>query len=528
MAAKRGQVAFRDLRSFAGQGGERVDMPAVALTKRELDPKKSWKAAPVADGSRQPRKRSNADPQEPGEDGEAGRTTRKKKAAVMAPGGDAGEEPSRRLAEGDDSEEDPMVKSFKEDMTKALESDPFACETESQGPMAREAPLPSLPAESGADAASVAPPSAPPSADGGEPSTAAAGPPVKAEPPAAPSSSTKEESPMPLGDFRAPLHFDAPRCGRCQGPIDAARVQITAKGSPKYRCPKCNLRAVQISQGNMHEAVQAITRDFTPEQVTEFYQSVNAVDGGIVKLKKFIEERLEAVHKVGKTTTEGGGYQPLKYYGNLGYDTESIEKNCKDVLMHPLLGKVYKVDILKVSRYRDEWRARKKEYRKEVPSSSSSSDGKKKHRKPDKKGKNDAKKDKKNKKHGKKDKKKHGKSSSSSSSSSLSPGTKRKNLEKEMKQKKIEAEKASKARAAERKKEIRSAFSVLSKLSHVEDLETQTKDKHWGMVPDWAKQQATELIDKARAAHTNATAVTKDKKDTVKLTVTVDEAATAG
>ena len=110
----------------------------------------------------------------------------------------------------------------------------------------------------------------------------------------------------------------------------------------------------------------------------------------------------------------------------------------------------------------------------------------------------------------------------------MSPGTKRKNLEKEMKQKKIEAEKASKARAAERKKEIRSAFSVLSKLSHVEDLETQSKDKHWGMVPEWAKQQVTEIIDKARAAHANATAVTKDKKDTVKLTVTVDEAATAG
>ena len=78
MAAGRGQVAFRDLRSFTGKSGERVDMPAVALTKRELDPKKSWKAAPVADGSRQPRKRNNAAAQEPGEDVEAGRTKRKK------------------------------------------------------------------------------------------------------------------------------------------------------------------------------------------------------------------------------------------------------------------------------------------------------------------------------------------------------------------------------------------------------------------------------------------------------------------
>ena len=91
-----------------------------------------------------------------------------------------------------------------------------------------------------------------------------------------------------------------------------------------------------------------------------------------------------------------------------------------------------------------------------------------------------------------------------------------------------EDEKAKKARAAERKKEVRSAFSVLGKISHVEALEAQMKDKHWGMVPDWTKQQATEIIDKARAAHTNATAVTKDKKDTVKLTVAVDEAAMAG
>ena len=121
MAAGRGSVVFRDLRSFAGKRGERVDMPAVALTKRELDPKKSWKAAPVADGSRQPRKRNNAAPQAPGEDGEAGRTTRKKKAAVMAPGGDAGEEPSRRLAEGDDSEEDPsLMQSFAEGILQGL------------------------------------------------------------------------------------------------------------------------------------------------------------------------------------------------------------------------------------------------------------------------------------------------------------------------------------------------------------------------------------------------------------------------
>ena len=77
----------------------------------------------------------------------------------------------------------------------------------------------------------------------------------------------------------------------------------------------------------MTEAVQTITRDFTPDQVTEFYRQVNAVDGGIAKVKQFVEESLEAVHKVGKATKDGGSYQPLKYYGNLGYDTESIEKN---------------------------------------------------------------------------------------------------------------------------------------------------------------------------------------------------------
>ena len=110
----------------------------------------------------------------------------------------------------------------------------------------------------------------------------------------------------------------------------------------------------------------------------------------------------------------------------------------------------------------------------------------------------------------------------------MSPETRKKKLEKEAKQKQQEAEKAAKMREVERKKEIRTAFQVLGKIAHVEGLEKATKDKCWSMVPDWAKKQATDVLEKAREMHANAIAVTKDKKDVVKLTMSLEEAAMGG
>ena len=43
--------------------------------------------------------------------------------------------------------------------------------------------------------------------------------------------------------------------------------------------------------------------------------------------------------------SRGGSYQPLGYYEKIGYDVERIERLCKDVREHPLLGTTYKVEI---------------------------------------------------------------------------------------------------------------------------------------------------------------------------------------
>ena len=40
-----------------------------------------------------------------------------------------------------------------------------------------------------------------------------------------------------------------------------------------------------------------------------------------------------------------GQYLPLSVLGTMGYDTDLIEKNCKDVEEHELLGKTYRVNI---------------------------------------------------------------------------------------------------------------------------------------------------------------------------------------
>ena len=138
-----------------------------------------------------------------------------------------------------------------------------------------------------------------------------------------------------------------------------AKVAIRLKGQDRYRFNTRSTRAVQLSTHNMTDSVHELTKNFSEDEAAQFYQGLKHANG-IVNIKKYVEEKLETAHKVGKLTGEGGSFQPLGHYEKLGYDTQSIKDNCKDKMRHHLLGDVYKVDILSIQRYRDEWKLKKK------------------------------------------------------------------------------------------------------------------------------------------------------------------------
>jgi len=180
------------------------------------------------------------------------------------------------------------------------------------------------------------------------------------EPRAATQPVVEEDSVLALtNDLAIPLHFDAPKCGRCRCTLQEGRWQFRHKSKPVYRCNTCNVKAVQISQNNMTESVNRIVAGFSEDAVAAFFGEVNQTKD-TKELKKVVEEALEEGHKTGKLTTEGGSYQPLSWYRRQGYSAKKIKAGCIDCMAHPVLGKVYKVDILSISRHRDEWKCRRK------------------------------------------------------------------------------------------------------------------------------------------------------------------------
>ena len=43
--------------------------------------------------------------------------------------------------------------------------------------------------------------------------------------------------------------------------------------------------------------------------------------------------------------SSGGSYLPLSVYAREGYDAKQIQKECKDTMIHPVLGLCYRVAI---------------------------------------------------------------------------------------------------------------------------------------------------------------------------------------
>jgi len=377
---------------------------------------------------------------------------------------------------------------------------------------------------------------------------------LKAAAAAAEAATTAASAPVTTYIDHPTFIYDKPKCGRCQLHLDLDKSQLTRKTKGSWRCNKCNLKAVQASQHGLGHMINTCLTNLDPEETTKFWQDVNATKSAH-KLKDFIDNTIESSHAAGKITTDGGTYQPLRYYQKLGYNSKRIKRLCTDTRDHPILGMTYKVDLIEVKRRREEWVKRnrtigaheaaddapmKKKKRKRLAKQDSATtaaddeaSGANDADPPKKKAKTSAdssdesasKKQKKKKKHSKKASKKtqrsHKKSKkkrdSSSTSSSESSGAKRKREKEEEKAKQV----AEKSKAAERKKQVKTAYIILSKLGLVEQAHALAKTKGIQKVPQWAQDQLNETLLKVTEVYKNAKKVTVNEATT--LVSSVDE-----
>jgi hypothetical protein len=118
-----------------------------------------------------------------------------------------------------------------------------------------------------------------------------------------------------------------------------------AVGCASFICKQCNTKRSTLSQMFGHWPVQLFAA-LTVEQQTEFWRSESKgkvqVQNALVK--KVTDARIEVI----KNSTIGQ-YLPLSVYKTMGYDTDAIQANCKDVEEHEILGTTYKVDLKSVT-----------------------------------------------------------------------------------------------------------------------------------------------------------------------------------
>ena len=133
-------------------------------------------------------------------------------------------------------------------------------------------------------------------------------------------------------------------CSKCKTEVDPLRAQITGKSSGSWRCNVCNTRIVQLNRA-FGEWPPAEFHLLSDTEQSDFYKKVKAC----INSKKLIEETeicLERVYIEKHSLGCVGKYLPLSVYEKKGYDIDDIQRNCKDIKEHPVLGQTYRVGVI--------------------------------------------------------------------------------------------------------------------------------------------------------------------------------------
>ncbi len=143
-------------------------------------------------------------------------------------------------------------------------------------------------------------------------------------------------------------------CPTCCGSLDLVKAQVRAKGSATFSCQHCKGTQGMINK-HLGDFFASGDCQLTSEGAIKFFAEARAVHEAeekagqrrqwskvrellVTHIASSLERRFEAQY--------GGEYLPLSVYAQKGFNTEDIEKNCKDTRLCSVLGLCYKVSIL--------------------------------------------------------------------------------------------------------------------------------------------------------------------------------------
>jgi hypothetical protein len=131
------------------------------------------------------------------------------------------------------------------------------------------------------------------------------------------------------------------RCLRCNLWVEEARMRKRSKAASTWVCKTCNSRGASLSK---------IYGSWPPQRFQllgkaereEFWRKL-AEERGRKGMVGLVTETIKVskIDRFGHGTS--GTYLPLSVYKAQGYDTNLIERNCKDIKFDPVVGTVYRI-----------------------------------------------------------------------------------------------------------------------------------------------------------------------------------------
>ena len=160
-----------------------------------------------------------------------------------------------------------------------------------------------------------------------------------------------DEDTLPFGDSLHGLLSirSKPVCLRCGYEVDPFRAQLKSKGAAKetYICNGCNAKATMLSRTTNWPLPEFL--ELSQEEQQKFWRECHAQNGAPA-VKALLTNTIVKSKSTSIEASLGGDYLPLSVWKAKGYDADEIEAKCADTMQHPLLGKVYRVQILGISR----------------------------------------------------------------------------------------------------------------------------------------------------------------------------------
>ena len=154
----------------------------------------------------------------------------------------------------------------------------------------------------------------------------------------------EEEAAMPpVAIDIMPEIGDTPYCNKCKLPVDPLRMRLTGKAQGVWQCKTCSVRYTQLHRqwGGWPP------REFdmlTSEEKDKFWLSM-ADSATEAQREQLVLNTLTSKVVESRASGSEGRYLPLGWYAQQGFDADRIAATCTDWEEHPILGRVYRVDI---------------------------------------------------------------------------------------------------------------------------------------------------------------------------------------